>query len=252
MNESTTTVTIWNEFIHERERNDVREIYPAGIHEALHCSGLAPLLGDGFPIRTATLDQPEHGLEKSVLDSTDVLLWWGHMAHDQVDDAVVNRVHQRVLNGMGLIVLHSGHASKIFRQLMGTGCMLRWREAAETERIWVVDPSHPIAASVDGEYFEIPSAEMYGEFFDVPPPEELIFISWFQGGEVFRSGMTYRRGAGKIFYFRPGHELYPIYFQHQTLLILADAIRWATPMLNRQVYLGEARHIPDPISGQGS
>ena len=219
----TINVTIYNEFIHEQKNETVRKVYPDGIHTAI-----ANLLGSqqDFVIRTATLEEPEHGLTDDVLDKTDVLLWWGHIAHDKVSDEVVTKVQHRVLKGMGLIVLHSGHYSKIFKRLMGTECGLIWREADEKERIWVVNPAHPITQGLD-RYFEIPQAEMYGEFFDIPDPDELIFISWFEGGEVFRSGATWRRGQGKIFYFRPGHETYPIYHMPVIQQVLVNAVRWA-------------------------
>jgi trehalose utilization protein len=208
---------------------------------------LQPLFAEGeVEIGTATLSEPEHGLGPETLQQTDVLLWWGHLAHDQVSDEIVERVQQRVLHGMGLIVLHSGHASKIFRRLMGTGCMLRWREAGELERMWIVKPGHPITAGLNSEYIEIPAAEMYGEHFDIPDPDELIFISWFQGGEVFRSGCTFQRGQGKIFYFRPGHETYPIFHQPEVLQVIANAIRWARPSVSH--YRMDARHIPIPLN----
>ena len=219
----TINVTIFNEFLHERKIEAVREIYPDGIHMAL-----AAALGqtDDINVQTATLQQPEHGLTEAVLAQTDVLLWWGHMAHDQVADEIVDRVQERVLKGMGLIVLHSGHFSKIFKRLMGTSCGIIWREAGEKERLWVVDPTHPIAQGID-RFMEIPQVEMYGEFFDIPEPDELIFISWFEGGEVFRSGATWRRGQGRVFYFRPGHETYPIYYQKDVLQVLRNAVYWA-------------------------
>jgi len=215
-------VTVWNEGRHEQRSEKVRAIYPVGIHGAL-AQGLAD---EAFSIRTATLDEPEHGLTEDVLNDTDVLIWWGHLAHGEVADAVVERVHARVLDGMGLVVLHSGHFSKIFKRLMGTTCNLIWREAGEKERIWVVDPSHPVAEGL-GPYLERPEEEMYGEHFDVPPPDELVFVSWFEGGEVFRSGCAYRRGRGKIFYFRPGHETYPTYYNPDVLRVLKNAVRWA-------------------------
>ena len=199
---------------------------------------------NGFDIRTPTLDEPEHGLTQEVLDNTDVLTWWGHMAHHEVSDEVVDRVQERVLNGMGLIVLHSGHLSKIFRRLMGTGCMLKWREADEKERIWVVDPSHPICDGLP-EYIEIEEAEMYGEHFDIPPPDTLVFISWFEGGEVFRSGCCYQRGQGKIFYFRPGHETYPMYHRPIIQKVIANGINWAAPVSNPPMVRG---NIPEFMS----
>lgn len=218
-------VTVWNEFKHEQIHEEVRKVYPDGLHRAI-AEGLEA--EGAFAVRAATLPEPEHGLTQEVLDNTDVLVWWGHMAHDEVDDAIVERVHVRVLNGMGLVVLHSGHFSKIFKKLMGTGCDLKWREANEKERLWTVDPSHPIASGIP-EFFEIKPEEMYGEHFDVPPPDELIFVSWFEGGEVFRSGCTWRRGQGKIFYFRPGHETYPTYYHPLVRRVIANGVRWAAP-----------------------
>ncbi|MFO0913137.1 MAG: ThuA domain-containing protein [Pirellulales bacterium] len=238
-------VTVWNEFRHEREKEAVAAIYPDGIHGAI-AAGLQQQLGSSVVVRTATLDEPEHGLTSEVLDQTDVLMWWGHLAHDQVDDEIVKRVQHRVWEGMGLIVLHSGHASKIFQQLMGTGCMLRWREAGEQERLWIVAPSHPIVDGLDVEYFELPATEMYGEYFDIPAPDELVLISWFAGGEVFRSGCTFRRGKGKIFYFRPGHETYPIYHDSMVRRVLANAVRWAVP--SGSPYQRSAREIPQPLN----
>lgn len=191
---------------------------------------IAEYLGtqEDMVVRTATLDEPEHGLTDEVLANTDVLTWWGHMAHHEVSDELVAKVHQRVLDGMGLIPLHSAHMSKIFMKLMGTTCMLRWREADEKERLWVIDMAHPITDGI-GEYFELPQEEMYGEMFDVPAPDELVLVSWFKGGEVFRSGCCWHRGRGKIFYFRPGHESYPTYKDPNVMKVIENAIRWAAP-----------------------
>lgn len=224
-------VTIWNEFRHEKDNPAVRAIYPDGIHssiaEALRAQG-----GDDCQVRCATLDEPGHGLSEEVLADTDVLFWWGHCAHAAVADSTVDLVQRHVLEGMGLIVLHSGHFSKIFRRLMGTNCSLKWREQAEKERLWVLEPNHPICSGLDA-YIELPHTEMYGERFDIPSPDELIFVSWFAGGEVFRSGCTWRRGHGKIFYFRPGHETYPIYHDQQIQRVLYNAAHWARPALRR-------------------
>jgi len=216
-------VTVWNEFRHEQENDKVRAIYPMGIHETI-----AAFLKEDHIVRTATLDEAEHGLTDKVLNSTDVLIWWGHTAHEEVQDEVVQKVYERVLQGMGLIVLHSGHFSKIFKKLMGTGCDLKWREAGEKERIWVVSPAHPIADGI-GEYIELPEEEMYGEHFDIPQPDELVFVSWFEGGEVFRSGCCYTRGQGKIFYFRPGHETHPTYHNREIQRVISNSVRWAAP-----------------------
>ena len=219
----TIRAVVWNENIHERENASVREIYPEGIHGAI----AAALKQDSnIAVETATLEQPEHGLPEARLDETDVLLWWGHKAHGDVGDACVERVAKRVWEGMGLIVLHSGHFSKIFKRLMGSPCALHWREAGERERLWVVNPGHPIAKDLP-RYFELENEEMYGEPFSVPEPLETVFVSWFQGGEVFRSGLTYRRGAGNVFYFRPGHETYPTYHDKTVGQVLRNAVHWA-------------------------
>lgn len=220
-----TRVTIWNEYRHEKKNPKVAEVYPDGIHEAL---AAALRKEPGFEVRTATLDEPLHGLSDEVLNETDVMTWWGHMSHRDVSDEIVEKVYQRVLAGMGLIVLHSGHFSKIFKKLMGTSCDLKWREVGEREILWNTAPGHPILEGF-GDHYIIAHEEMYGEFFDVPEPDETLLISGFTGGEVFRSGMTWRRGAGRIFYLRPGHELYPTFHNPVIQRLIANGIRWAAP-----------------------
>lgn len=219
-------VTIWNEFRHEKLEEKIREIYPDGIHGVLagYFEG-----NDSYEVKCATLDDPEHGLTDEVLNNTDVLFWWGHWAHHEVKDEIVDKVQNRVLNGMGLIVLHSGHHSKIFRKLMGTSCNLKWRVANEKERLWVVEPGHPITEGI-GEYIELPREEMYGEQFEIPNPDELVFISWFEGGEVCRSGCVFYRGRGKVFYFRPGHEEYPTFYDDNVKKVLINAANYVAPV----------------------
>lgn len=221
----TLEVLVWGEYRHEKSNPKVAKIYPRGMHEAI-ADFLR--LETEFAVSTAWLDQPEHGLTQSVLDRTDVLIWWGHMAHGDVADEIVERVRRRVLQGMGLIVLHSGHYAKIFKALMGTTCSLKWRESTDKERLWNIAPHHPITQGI-GDYFEIAAEEMYGEPFGIPTPDELILISWFTGGEVFRSGATWQRGNGRVFYFRPGHETYPTYHQKEVQQIITNAVRWARP-----------------------
>lgn len=217
-------VTVWNEYRHERQPGRAAETYPQGIH-----SCIKEFLGkeEDITVRTATLDEPECGLTQEVVDDTDVMLWWGHMAHNEVPEEIVDRVQKAVLKGMGLIVLHSGHHSKVFRRLMGTTCDLRWRDN-DRERVWCCNPAHPIAAGIP-EYFELENEEMYGEHFTIPNPDELIFMGWFAGGEVFRSGCTFTRGCGKIFYFQPGHEEYPTYYNETIQKIILNAVHWAVP-----------------------
>ncbi|WP_426518993.1 ThuA domain-containing protein [Diaminobutyricibacter sp. McL0618] len=221
----TFAATVWNENIHEVLEPHIMPFYPAGIHGAV-ADALYEQLGDAVTVHTATLDQEEHGLTESVLANTDVLFWWGHLGHDRVDDAIVERVQRQVLSGMGLVVLHSGHFSKIFTRLLGTTCSLAWRDDADREVVWTTAPGHPIAKGVPSPLV-IEHHETYGEFFDVPEPEETVFISSFSGGEVFRSGLTYRRGRGRIFYFSPGDQKYPVYLHPDVRRVLGNAARWA-------------------------
>ena len=216
-------VTVWNENMHEKLHPRVTELYPRGIH-----GQLAEIVRDeDISVTIATQDMPEHGLTVDILEKTDVLIWWGHMAHEDVDDNVVERVYERIMKGMGLIALHSAHHSKIFKKLMGTTCNLKWRDD-DRERFWCVAPFHPISIGLP-EHFELETEEMYGERFDIPQPDEVIFLSWFAGGEVMRSGCTFRRGYGKIFYFQPGHEGNPTFHNKYVKKIIKNAVRWAKP-----------------------
>jgi trehalose utilization protein len=227
-------VTIFNEYYHERHNPDVAAVYPKGMHQAIaEALSPEPYIGE---IVCATLDDHADVLSQERLDDTDVLFWWGHVKHGDVDDEVVKRVYRRVNEGMGLIVLHSGHASKIFAKLLGTNTgSLRWRESDDKCLLWVVSQGHPIVEGLPP-CIEIPGDETYGEQFSIPEPDELIFISWFEGGEVFRSGCTFKRGAGKIFYFQNGHETYPIYYQEEIRRILKNATRWACPYQKKIMY----------------
>lgn len=242
MTASPLRVLVWNENIHET-RGDEKALanYPDGIHTAI-ADGLRRHLGADAEVGTATLQEDEHGLPQNVVDRTDVLLWWGHAGHDLVDDAVVDRVHRAVLEGMGILVLHSGHYSKIFTRLMGTTCALKWRNDGERELVWTVAPRHPIAAGVPHP-INIPEQEMYGEFFDIPAPEETVFLSTFEGGEVFRSGVTYTRGNGRVFYFSPGDQEFPVYHHVDVQRVLANGVRWAAPVGERRAFTADY-HAP--------
>jgi len=222
----STRVTVWHEYRHEKKNPKVAEIYPKGMHEAI-ASHLRN--NKDLQVKTATLDEVDHGLGGDLLDNTDVIVWWGHVAHGDVKDEIVNKVHERVLQGMGIVVLHSGHFSKIFKKLMGTTCDLKWREDDnEREILWVTRPGHPIVEGID-DHFILPNEEMYGEYFDIPEPECTWMMSSFTGGEVFRSGCTWTRGAGKVVYFRPGHETFPTYYDKNVLKIIENAVKWAAP-----------------------
>jgi len=243
---------VWGENVHDRENEVVRAIYPDGMHG---CIAEALNADPAIAATTATLDQPEHGLDEARLAETDVLTWWGHKAHGAVSDAVVERVVERVWQGMGLIVLHSGHFSKVFTRLMGTPCSLTWREAGEKERVWVVNRNHPIAAGL-GPSFVVEASEMYGEPFTIPEPMETVFISWYEGGEVFRSGVTFQRGGGRVFYFSPGHEVYPIYRNASVQQVLRNAVKWAANPAPAWRDIRQAPNVPvdkapEPIAEKG-
>lgn len=240
----TIRATVWGENVHEQTNEIVRSIYPDGMHTTI-----ASALAEDAEIvaGTVTLQDPEHGLTVEKLAATDVLVWWGHQAHGKVADEIVERVARRVYEGMGLIVLHSGHFSKIFKRLMGTPCALKWREAGERERLWVINRNHPIAAGLP-ESFVLENEEMYGETFSVPEPLETVFISWFQGGEVFRSGLVYKRGAGNVFYFRPGHETYPTYYDENVRAVLRNAVKWAYNPAAAWVGIHDAPNVPVDVA----
>jgi len=221
-NKKNINVTVWDETIGPIGP------YPNGIYQAI--ADFLVASGQFGTVRTATQPQPEHGLTNEVLADTDVLVYWAHGHHETVEDIIVERIRNRVLSGMGLLILHSGHASKIFSRLVGTNTQnLRWREDGGVERVWKIEPNHPITAGIP-DYIDIPNSEMYGEQFGIPAPDELLFISWHQGGEVIRSGCTFKRGAGKIFYFAPGHETFPIYYMPEIQQVMINAIKWAAPL----------------------
>ncbi len=217
-------VTVYNEYEHERLDPYVANIYPDGMHMTIKSF----LQSDDIDVKTVTLLDEECGLTEKVLEETDVLIWWGHMAHGKVPDHVAKRVQEAVVNGMGAIFLHSAHDSKPFKLLMGTACSLTWRENGDYERIWVANPAHPIANGL-GRFIYLEHEETYGEPFCVPEPLETVFIGGYEGGEVFRSGLTYRRGNGKIFYFQPGHETNPTFHVPDVQRVIRNAVYWAKP-----------------------
>ena len=233
-------VTIFNEYRHEKESESIRAVYPDGIHGAIK----AGIEDEEIVVRTVTLDDPECGLTQEVLDDTDVIIWWGHMAHHEVPDEVAQRVRDAVHSGMGAIFLHSGHHSKPFRLLMGTPCNLTWREDGDYELVWVVNPAHPIAQGID-RFIKLENVETYGEPFSIPEPDELVFIGSYEGGEVFRSGCCWRRGNGRIFYFQPGHETFPIFYQPDIIKVIKNAVHWAKPTYRAVI---ECPHVKRPLA----
>lgn len=223
-------VTVWNEYQQERESRAIAEVYPEGIHGCI-----AAFLGkeNDICVRTATFDMPQHGLSEEVLAETDVLVFWNHRLQDEFSDEVAARVQKHVLSGMGLVALHSAHFSKVMRRLLGTTMTLKWKHG-ESEKLWCIAPTHPIAAGVP-ERIDLPIEEMYGEYFDIPKPDDVLFLGWFSGGQVFRSGCTFTRGLGKIFYFQPGHEEYPIYHMPEIQKIITNGVRFCAPQAERRM-----------------
>lgn len=218
-------VTVWNEFVHERELPEIRAVYPEGIHGCLR-SFLEK--EQDITVKCVTLDMPNQGITQELLDNTDVLIWWSHARQEDITDETVRLVRNAVHSGMGLVALHSAHFSRIMRDLLGTTMTLHWRHG-DQEKLWCIDLTHPIAQGVPA-CIDIPEEEMYGECFDIPRPDDVIFIGWFAGGQVFRSGVTFRRGRGKIFYFQPGHEEAPVYQHPDIQRIIINAVRWAAPL----------------------
>ena len=229
-------VTVWNEYCHEQEEERIRKVYPNGIHSAI-----AEFLGKDaeFEVTTATLYdenlqlRPNAGITDELLANTDVMFWWGHIRHGEVPDEIAVKVKEAVLSGMGMIFLHSAHHSKPFKLLMGTTCNLGWRESDDKERLWILDHNHPIMAGVEGRFFELEAEETYTEPFGIPDPDKLLLIGWYNGGEVFRSGCIWHRENGKVFYFQPGHESYPTFYNPTVQKILTNAARWTAPVCPR-------------------
>lgn len=238
-------ITIWNEDLHHERR--VEKAYPQGMNAAV-----ASIFdgADDISVTTATLADSEQGLPKKLLDETDVLIWWGHMGHDKVNDELVDRIYKRVVDeGMGLICLHSAHFSKIFKKLNGTPCDLRWREIGEAERVWTLMPDHPIAYGVE-QGFRLPHEEMYGEPFNISTPDAIIFAGWFAGGEIFKSGCLFTRGKGKIFYFQPGHETFPIYYDKNVRKVIfnaADFVGNRNKVKKEDIVIGSELKRPRPL-----
>lgn len=219
-------VLVWSEYIDAEKQPEVVEIYPEGIGKVIadFLSGESNL-----SVRTGGLDNMESDLSEESLLETDVLVWWDHFFQDRITDEILERIKHRIYEGMGFIALHSAIVSRVFRGLMGTSCAMKWREVGEKERVWVIDRGHRIAAGLEREYIDIPISEMYGESANIPHPEDLVFVSWYAGGEVMRSGCCYKRGNGRIFLFTPGHEEYPIYYQAEIQKIIINAVNWAKP-----------------------
>ena len=220
-------VTVWNEFYHEKTEEKVKAVYPEGMHKTI-----AEFLGknEDMQVRTITLDDENCGITDELLEDTDVMIWWGHVRHGQVPDEIAVKVKEAVLRGMGIIFLHSAHHSKPFKLLMGTTCNLGWRESDDKERLWIIDHNHPIMEGITDRYFELEGEETYMEPFGIPDPDKLLMVGWYNGGEVFRSGCIWHRENGQVFYFQPGPETYPTFYNENVQRVITNAVRWAKPV----------------------
>jgi trehalose utilization protein len=244
MNDTPIRVLVWD----EDATHVSAGVYPENIRGAV-ADGLIELGGERVRVRTASLADPEQGLSAAALAATDVLIWWGHVRHSEVADDAVGRIVEHVCRrGLGFIALHSAHYSKPFKQILNCTGHLKggWREDEQPEEIRVCAPHHPITHGVHD--FALAQEEMYGAPFDVPPPAAVVLQSFFPaGGEYFPSGLIWTvgtgvdrtfasgpgrgigqgEGIGRVFYFRPGHESVPTYFNLDVRRILYNGVRWA-------------------------
>jgi trehalose utilization protein len=226
-----------------------KAIYPDSINGAV-AEGLRKFGEGRIEARTANLDDHEQGITEAALAVTDVLLWWGHARHGLVNEQTVALVADRVRNqGMGFVALHSAHYSKTFQAVVGGPGHLKggWREMdpPEPEEIYVTAPWHPIAKGVTD--FRLEHEEYYGAPFDVPPPLVMVFQSRFPyDGRSFPTGLCWTvgkgidpdftcgpgqgigqgEGIGRVFYFRPGHETIPTYYDERVQRIITNAVMW--------------------------
>ena len=149
-----------------------KNVYPDDINTAI-AEGLKPM--KGWDVVTANLKDPDQGLPDAMLNSANVLIWWGHQKHGDVKDELVQKIVKRVNeDGMGFIATHSAHYSKPLKALLGTNCGWKYYidDGTPVELI-VKAPKHPIAKGIKN--FTIPKTERYGDPFEVPTPETLIF-----------------------------------------------------------------------------
>lgn len=216
-------VTFWNEYRHEKTSEEAKALYPNGIHAFAKTF----LEEDAdITVRLAALDDPDNGLPDEVLDQTDVLIWWGHLAHHEVPDELAIKIRDRVVGGkMGFVALHSAHKSKPFKLIVGTTGNLTWGRV-QKEVMWNLMPSHPISAGIP-DHFLLESEELYAEPFYIPQPDALLFGGWYEDGFLFRSGACFLRGAGKVFYFQPGHETCKSFYNPYVQRIIKNAVHWA-------------------------
>ncbi|MBO5904651.1 MAG: ThuA domain-containing protein [Clostridia bacterium] len=236
-------VTFWHECRHEKTNPTVTKIYPGGIH-AFICNFLNEEAD--VEAKFVTLDDPDQGLPDEVLNNTDVLIWWGHLAHGEVKDELVEKVFRRVVNGgMGILCLHSAHHSKPFKRILGSTGNLTWGRN-QREVIWNMNPAHPILAGIP-DHFIIDNEELYAEPFYIPQPDELLLCGWFEDGHVFRSGACYHKGAGKLVYLQPGHETCRSFHNPYVQRLINNAVHYLKPNEFGYTVDEGCIHVTEPI-----
>ena len=216
-------VVVWS------EGTAPKRVYPKDVNTTI-AEGLQPL-SPTWEIVTASLADPEQGLTEESLAKTDVLIWWGHQKHGQVKDALVARIVRRVKeDGMGFIALHSAHFAKPLKKLLGTNCGWKGGYVCDGSKVELIvkDKNHPIVRGVSD--FSLANTERYSEPFEVPEPEAVvldgIYIRPDGTKEHSRHGLVWTVGKGKVFYFQPGHETYPHYFDPNVQKVLCNAVEW--------------------------
>ncbi|MFH1372026.1 MAG: ThuA domain-containing protein [Planctomycetota bacterium] len=217
-------VVVWS------EGTAPKNVYPNDICGAI-AEGLKEL--KDWDVVEARLSDPNQGLPDELLNRADVLIWWGHKKHNQVRDGLVDKIVSRVKDeGMGFISLHSSHFARPNIKLMGTPCS--WKEYlgdSNTLKITVKDPNHPIARGVED--FTIYHDERYSEPYAVPQPLAVVFEGTYTldngGTDTSRQGLTWEIGKGRVFYFQPGHETNPVFFDPNIRRIISNAVEWAAP-----------------------
>lgn len=221
-------ITIFNEYHPNEHTGKAEKNYPGGIHIALK----SIFESQEYDVVTATQEQACNGLTDEILDNTDVLLWWSKNWDNELLNSVADKVVSRIREGMGAVFLHSAKNSKPFLRLTGTTSAtapVSWKEPGESERLFVVSPAHPIAEGIPSGYV-IPNEEPYCEYFDIPKPDDIVFLGGFGNGMCIRAGVTFTRGAGKIFFFQPGHDSFPVYNDKVIRRIILNAVNWAKPV----------------------
>lgn len=217
----TRKVLVWS------EGTAPKNVYPNDINAAI-AEGLKPL--KGWEVQAVSINDPDQGLPDDLLNSASALIWWGHQRHGDVKDELVAKIKTRVTEeGMGFIATHSAHYSKALKAILGTPCGWSYYtdDGAKLDMV-VKAPTHPICKGVKD--FTIPHTERYGDPFQCPTPETVLFDGIYtmkdDKTEHCLQGFTWTIGKGRVMYFQPGHEGYPIYFMPEVQQIFRNGVQW--------------------------